>query len=421
MSRGDATRRLVPRPGTGTGNGNLESGSGSRLNSSGSSNSDNGSRGRWHEFGSPVPAATNTGTGASTATSGSNSQQASLLSGSSDYPRYIPTPADIATLHRFLASARRREQERGTATGSSAAGTAVHVNRGAPTGNGNDDVVDPGADSEESDGSDQQQQQPDNNNVDASERCFEPEDAITMLDRGDRLYATRFASPSTSLLTYPFFAQVLQQMRNAASGKSGSPRLVIRAAHDTVISPVLSSLGLKQRPFAWPGYAARVGFELWRLPVEAAHSSTGSLSNVIPDHGTGSTPLAGSSSDSPRHTGNSDGDSNSGDVELQPEDSFAVRILYNGRDITGQTICGSTASASGQPEDSEGAQDEGRLQATNADNTGRELNDPHPHIASGTSHGYAGCTLARFGRFVGSLIAPHSSWEDACVVRALAS
>jgi hypothetical protein len=65
----------------------------------------------------------------------------------------------------------------------------------------------------------------------------------------------------------------------------------LRAAHDTVLAPLLATLGWTHRAYPWPGYAARLVLELWQEGGGAA----------------------------PRHF---------------------VRAVYNGRDVTGLTRCG---------------------------------------------------------------------------------
>ena len=83
------------------------------------------------------------------------------------------------------------------------------------------------------------------------------------MERADLLYAHRFSLPSIRLLTYPLLHQMLTQLEAAAAGVPGTPRVVLRAAHDTVLAPMLATLGWTRRAFPWPGYAARLVIELW--------------------------------------------------------------------------------------------------------------------------------------------------------------
>ncbi|RYG51070.1 histidine-type phosphatase, partial [archaeon] len=88
--------------------------------------------------------------------------------------------------------------------------------------------------------------------------CMPLTDAATMLAFGDRHYRTRYSTQSTRTLVFPFLSQVVTQLVAAARGESRTPRVIIRAAHDTVIAPTLSALGWRERHMAWPGYAARI-------------------------------------------------------------------------------------------------------------------------------------------------------------------
>ena len=109
--------------------------------------------------------------------------------------------------------------------------------------------------------------------------CMSPSDALTLLTGADAHYQTRFGSESTRWLMQPYLAGLVTQLRAtlhaalppavpppAASSPPPPARVVLRASHDTVISPLLSTLGLTPRPRAWPGYASRVSFQLWAVP-----------------------------------------------------------------------------------------------------------------------------------------------------------
>ena len=116
------------------------------------------------------------------------------------------------------------------------------------------------------------------------------------MERADLLYAHRFAAPAHQLLTYPLLAQVLAQLGDAAAGRAGAPRVVLRAAHDTVLAPLLAALGWARRAYPWPGYASRLAVELWAAPPGARQ---------------------------PAHR---------------------VRFVYNGRDVTARTACAGECS-----------------------------------------------------------------------------
>lgn len=93
--------------------------------------------------------------------------------------------------------------------------------------------------------------------------CISQEQADRILKRGDYLYRDRFTNRATRLLTYPLLHSIVQTLQRSADRKEGSPRFALRAGHDTVISPLLATLNATDGPYAWPGYASRVIFELW--------------------------------------------------------------------------------------------------------------------------------------------------------------
>ncbi|KAG8445350.1 hypothetical protein GDO86_010219 [Hymenochirus boettgeri] len=65
------------------------------------------------------------------------------------------------------------------------------------------------------------------------------------------------------LATHPLLNQTASRMQNIAEGKKGEV-FALYSAHDVTISPILSSLGLKEARF--PRFAARLVFELWHDP-----------------------------------------------------------------------------------------------------------------------------------------------------------
>ena len=100
----------------------------------------------------------------------------------------------------------------------------------------------------------------------AKPRCMSRAAASRIMAQGDSYYRSRWDGVPglTGALMTPVLQSVLRSMTAAAEGASG-PRFVLRAAHDTVIAPLLVSLGLPLPDGeAWPRYAARVSLELWR-------------------------------------------------------------------------------------------------------------------------------------------------------------
>lgn len=135
----------------------------------------------------------------------------------------------------------------------------------------------------------------------ANGTCFPACDAATIMARGDDYYRSRYSQPSIKLMLYPLFRQILTQLQEAAAaGTKGatSPKMVIRTAHDVVLSPFLSAIGWLERPFAWSGYASRIAIELWQA--------------AAPD------PEGG---------------------------QLLLRFLYNGRDITNKTSCAADSAS----------------------------------------------------------------------------
>ena len=106
--------------------------------------------------------------------------------------------------------------------------------------------------------------------------CLSEADANTIITRADTHYANRYGSPHVRVLMYPLLADMVSQMDQATTlvrgggGNAGNsvfsttpPRVVLRAAHDTVIAPVAAVLGITDPLEPWPRYAARMALELW--------------------------------------------------------------------------------------------------------------------------------------------------------------
>lgn len=163
----------------------------------------------------------------------------------------------------------------------------------------------------------------------ASGRCLTQSQASQIVMRADAIYSVRSASRATRLNTYPILSDIVKTLRQAADKRENSPRFVVRAGHDTVVAPILASLGAVDGPFAWPGFASRIVLELWE-----ASTSSPSSSSVASE--------------------------------------YLVRMTMNGEDVTKRLSC-----SAANPEQSY-------------------------------------CTLDEFASLVDQLIAPSSSWAEAC-------
>jgi hypothetical protein len=207
--------------------------------------------------------------------------------------------------------------------------------------------------------------------------CLDVCDAVSMLERAELAYSNRFAQPFIRLMLFPFLRQVLGQLRDAAAGRAGHPRIVLRAAHDTVLAPLLTTLGWSHRPFPWPGYASRVIIELWRAPDTAVPAAA-----------------AGGNANGPAASDLSAAEAAAAGGGRQSDDQFLVRFLYNGEDFTQMTACGRRR----RPSTSRG---QGERRGSEAPVT-RAPPELWP------------CTLRAFADIVDGLVAPHTSWEEAC-------
>jgi hypothetical protein len=142
------------------------------------------------------------------------------------------------------------------------------------------------------------------------ERCMSPRFARRIIELADRHYERRYSAEGTRVLSHLLLKQVETMMADVLDGKDDfEPRVVVRAAHDTVIAPLLTALGLRERSFAWPGYAARIVIELWAHEDALVHANTTAV-----------------------------------DAADRLASSARVRILYDGRDITPQSICSGECS-----------------------------------------------------------------------------
>ncbi|XP_023700622.2 2-phosphoxylose phosphatase 1 isoform X1 [Paramormyrops kingsleyae] len=109
------------------------------------------------------------------------------------------------------------------------------------------------------------------------------------------------------LAAHPFLNRTAGCMLRAAEGRDGGEALAVFSAHDVTLVPLLSALGLAKARF--PRFAARLVFELWRIPPQPRQED--------------------------------------GSSERQ---RLFVRILYDGEDVTFQTaFCQSRERHPGQP------------------------------------------------------------------------
>ena len=146
----------------------------------------------------------------------------------------------------------------------------------------------------------------------AAGRCLTPAQAAVVAMRADAVYARRSSNRATRLLSFPLLADIVETLRAAAARRDGAARVVVRTGHDTVIAPVLASLGAVDGPFAWPGFAARILIELWEGGAGAGEGEGAGAGG------------AGADGVQPRH---------------------AVRLVYDGEDATHKLACAGGAPA----------------------------------------------------------------------------
>lgn len=185
-------------------------------------------------------------------------------------------------------------------------------------------------------------------------RCLDHDQVSRLVASGDALYHHRFSNRATVLLTYPLLKNIATTLRRSAQHSKNSPRVMVRAAHDTGLSPLLATLGAHDGVYAWPGYASRVNFELWEIDPTSTSTDNKSLN-----------PLR-----------------------------YLVRLVYNGIDFTSRLAC-----AKQYP-----------LPATeNTDNKNKKEN-----AMKKVEYTQWGCTLVDFENMIEMLLAPFPSWDMAC-------
>lgn len=192
---------------------------------------------------------------------------------------------------------------------------------------------------------------------DPSDMCLNEREAKDLVMRGDALYGRRFSNQVTNLLTYPALKQMVDMMRrrisSSGNGNGTAARVIVRAAHDTVITPILASLSALDWPAAWPGYASRLLLELWRLPTAPGSTDT---------------------------------------------NAHAVRLVFNGRDFTHRLSCAVPASSLLPTANTSSGSSGGSGSSSNSDSEAKV------------------CSLEAFAQLVEGFITPYTRWEDACYV-----
>lgn len=117
----------------------------------------------------------------------------------------------------------------------------------------------------------------------------------------DRYLGSHGGLNATRLSIYPFMSEIVDNLKlsmdSSTSSTTGSVarKVTIFSGHDTVISPVLTALGVYKQFCTWPPLASRIVFELWQLKPSSS-----------------SKPLS---------------------TDKNGEINFFVRILFNGQDI----------------------------------------------------------------------------------------
>jgi len=201
---------------------------------------------------------------------------------------------------------------------------------------------------------------------DGSGVCLSAAVATAVLREADRDYGRRLGGPDVALLMFPALRGIAAQLRAAWEGTT-SLRASFRFAHDTVLYPLLASLGAGDHE--WPGYASRLTFELWTLSADSEL--------VAGTRREGSQPV------------------HHGVAETLP----LVRVVFQGEDITPLLGC---SRSWGSP----GAAATATLQGA----------PPRERLLAMAWEALAGsaCTLDSFEDQVRSIIHPHSTWADAC-------
>lgn len=202
--------------------------------------------------------------------------------------------------------------------------------------------------------------------LDGSGMCLSAAVATAVLREADRDYGRRLGGPDVTLLMYPALRGIAAQLRAAWEG-STSLRASFRFAHDTVLYPLLASMGAGDHE--WPGYASRITFELWTLSVDSEL-------------------VAGTSETRKQHN------------QREVEGTLPlVRVVFQGEDITPLLGC---ARSWGTPNTAstatlQGASPQERL-----------------HAMAWEALAGSACTLVSFEDQVQSIIHPHATWADAC-------
>lgn len=100
---------------------------------------------------------------------------------------------------------------------------------------------------------------------DTSGRCVTSAQAEALFQLADLFYYGRYTGgdggrDASKLGMHPFLTELLENFRSDVAAPSGQRRLRLYAGHDTVIAPLLSTLGVFDG--RWPPLASRIVFEL---------------------------------------------------------------------------------------------------------------------------------------------------------------
>ncbi|XP_028393766.1 2-phosphoxylose phosphatase 1-like [Dendronephthya gigantea] len=89
--------------------------------------------------------------------------------------------------------------------------------------------------------------------------CIDDAVKLDLLKAIDEFITTKYTATAT-LAAHPLLSKIAQQMLTHITN-GGYTRLVLFAAHDSTVAPLLIDLGIFQNQ--WPSYASRIVFELW--------------------------------------------------------------------------------------------------------------------------------------------------------------
>lgn len=181
-------------------------------------------------------------------------------------------------------------------------------------------------------------------------QCLAITDLQRLMNDADRFYCGRFGGDkgglkSTELSLLPFMQELVSHLvRASLSSDRNQERVALFSGHDTVIAPVLASLGVYRGDLCrWPPYASRIIFELWQ-PVANLNNNKSddpTLTNMISEERKNDISLESLAALSERivglyllHAVNTSALSTPNRNELVSYSNSFVRVIFNGRDIT---------------------------------------------------------------------------------------